>query len=100
MNGNIQVLMKQAQKMQKDMMNAKEEIDNTVYEGKSSLVTVKVKGNKELQEVIIDADSLEKEDIEMLQDMIVVAVNEAHKQIDKDTEQKMGKYTQGMPGLF
>ena len=100
MNGNIQALMKQAQKMQKDMMNAKEEIDNTVYEGKSSLVTVKVKGNKELQEVIIDADSLEKEDIEMLQDMIVVAVNEAHKKIDKDTEQKMGKYTQGMPGLF
>ena len=100
MNGNIQVLMKQAQKMQKDMMNAKKEIDNTVYEGKSSLVTVKVKGNKELQEVIIDADSLEKDDIEMLQDMIVVAVNEAHRQIDKDTEQKMGKYTQGMPGLF
>ena len=100
MNGNIQVLMKQAQKMQKDMMNAKKEIDNTVYEGKSSLVKVKVRGNKELQEVIIDADSLEKDDIEMLQDMIVVAFNEDHRQIDKDTEQKMGKYTQGMPGLF
>ena len=97
---NMQAMLKQAQQMQKDMMKAKGEIDNTIYEGKSSLVTVKVKGTKELQEVIIDADSLEKEDIEMLQDMIVVAVNEANKQIDKDTEQKMGKYTQGMPGLF
>jgi hypothetical protein len=97
---NMQAMLKQAQKMQKDMMSAKDEIDKTIYEGKSSLVTVKVKGTKELQEVIIDADSLEKEDIEMLQDMIVVAINEANKQIDKDTEQKMGKYTQGMPGLF
>lgn len=100
MNGNMQAMLKQVQKMQKDMMKEKDEIDNTVYEGKSSLVSVKVKGTKELAEVNIDADSLEKEDIEMLQDMIVVAVNEAHKQIDKDTEQKMGKYTQGMPGLF
>ena len=97
---NMQAMLKQAKKKQNDMMKAKEEIDNTIYEGKSSLVTVKVKGNKELQEVIIDADTLEKEDIEMLQDMIVVAVNEANKQIDKDTEQKMGRYTQGMPGLF
>ena len=45
---NIQAMMKQAQKMQKDMMNAKEEIDNTTFEGKSSLVTVQMKGTKEL----------------------------------------------------
>ena len=97
---NIQAMMKQAQKMQNDMMKEKAVIDETIYEGKSSLVSVKMKGTKELVEVKIDADSLEKEDIEMLEDMIVVAINEANKQIDKDTEQKMGKFTQGMPGLF
>lgn len=97
---NMQAMLKQAQKMQNDMMKEKAIIDETIYEEKSSLVSVKVKGTKELVEVKIDADSLEKEDIEMLQDMIVVAVNEANKQIDKDTEQKMGKFTQGMPGLF
>ena len=98
--GNIQAMMKQAQKMQKDMMNEKNKIDETIYEGKSSLVSIKMKGNKELLEVNIDADELTREDIEMLQDMIVVAVNEANKKIDQDTEQKLGKYTQGMPGLF
>ena len=97
---NMQAMLKQAQKMQNDMMKEKAVIDETIYEGKSSLVSIKMKGTKELVEVKIDADSLEKEDIEMLEDMIVVAINEANKQIDKDTEQKMGKFTQGMPGLF
>lgn len=97
---NIQAMMKQAQKLQKEMMNAKEEIDNKVFIGKSSLVTVEVKGNKTVKKLSIDADSLEKDDIEMLEDMIVVAINDAMSQIDKETEQKMGKYTQGMPGLF
>ncbi len=97
---NMQAMLKQAQKMQNDMMKEKKAIDETIYEGKSSLVSVKMKGTKELVEVKIDAETMEKDDIEMLQDMIVVAINEANKQIDKDTEQKMGKFTQGMPGLF
>lgn len=97
---NIQAMMKQAQKIQKDMMSAKEQIDNTVYEGSSSFVSVKVKGTKEIVEIKIDQESLDKDDIEMLQDMLMVAINEANKKIDKDTEAKLGKYTQGMPGLF
>lgn len=97
---NIQAMMKQAQKLQKEMMNAKEEIDNKIFIGKASLVTVEVKGDKNIKKVSIDADSLEKDDIEMLEDMILVAINDAMNQIDKETEQKMGKYTQGMPGLF
>ncbi len=97
---NIQAMMKQAQKMQKDMIKAKEEIDNTIFEGKSSLVTIQMKGTKEIAKVKIEAESLEKEDIEMLEDMIQVAVNDANKKIDKETEEKMGKYTKGMPGLF
>ena len=97
---NIQAMMKQAQKMQKDMLNSKEEVDNMTFEGKSSLVTVTMKGTKEIIKVKIDAEQIEKDEIEMLEDMILVAVNEASKKVDKTTEEKMGKYTQGMPGLF
>ena len=97
---NIQAMMKQAQKLQKDMLSAKEEINNTIFEGKSSFVTVKVKGSKEIESIKIDADTMEKEDIEMLEDMLLVAINDAMKQIDAMTEKKLGKYTQGMTGLF
>ena len=97
---NIQAMMKQAQKMQKEMMSAKEEIDNTIFEGKSSFVTVKVKGTKEMESIKIDSESLEKDDIEMLEDMLLVAINDAMKQIDDLTNKKLGKFTQGMPGLF
>ena len=97
---NIQAMMKQAQKLQNDMLKEKQQIDEKIFEGKSSLVTVKVKGTKEITEVKINAESLEKDDIEMLEDMILVAVNEANHKIDVETEEKMGKYTKGMPGLF
>lgn len=97
---NIQAMMKQAQKMQKDMMAAKDEIDKTVFTAKSSFVTVEVMGNKKIKTIKIDSEGLEKDEIEILEDMILVAVNDAMKQIDKETEKKLGKYTQGMPGLF
>ncbi len=97
---NIQAMMKQAQKMQKDMMNEKNKIDETLYEGKSSIVTATVKGSKEIEKIKIDAENMDKDEIEMLEDMIVVAINDAFKKIDKDVEEKMGKYTKGMPGLF
>ncbi len=97
---NIQAMMKQAQKLQKDMMNEKEKIDQTEYIGTSSFVTVIMMGDKTIKEIKIDNESLDKEEIEMLQDMLVVAINQAMKQIDDDTNKKLGKYTQGMPGLF
>ncbi len=97
---NIQAMMKQAQKMQKDMLATKEEIDKMIFEGKSSFVTVEVNGKKELINIKIESENMDKDDIEMLQDMIVVAVNEAMKKVDEETENKMGKFTQGMPGLF
>lgn len=97
---NIQAMMKQAQKLQKEMLTAKEEINNTIFEGKSSFVNVKIKGNKEIENIKIDIDKIEKDDIEMLEDMIVVAINDAMKKIDEETEKKLGKFTQGMPGLF
>ena len=97
---NIQAMMKQAQKLQKDMMKAKEEIDNTIFTGTSSFVSVEMKGTKEITKIKIDAENIEADEIEMLEDMILVAVNEASKKVDDETEKKMGKYTQGMPGLF
>ena len=64
------------------------------------MVTIKMNGKKEILNVKIDIEQIELDDCELLQDMIVVAFNDAMRQIDKETESKMGKYTQGMPGLF
>ena len=97
---NMQAMLKQAQKLQKDMLATQEEINNKEFTGKSSIVTVKMNGKKELLDVKIDMDQIEVDDVELLQDMITVALNDAMKQIDKETEAKMGKYTKGMPGLF
>ena len=97
---NIQAMMKQAQKIQKEMMDAKEKLDKEIFESKKSFVTVKAYGNKSIASIEIDSESLEKDDIEMLQDLIVVVTNDVMSQIDKETEKVMGKYTQGMPGLF
>lgn len=97
---NIQAMMKQAQKLQKDMMSEKEKIDQTEYVGTSSFVTVTVMGDKKVKSIKIDSKNIEEDEIEMLEDMIVVAINNALNQIDQDTEKKLGKYTQGLPGLF
>ena len=97
---NIQAMMKQAQKLQKEMSDTKNEIDNKTYEFTKSFVTIKMKGNNVLEEVKINMDSLEKEDIEMLEDLLLVAINEANSQIAQELEEKMGKYTKGIPGLF
>jgi hypothetical protein len=96
---NMQAMLRQAQQMQKDMLKAKEEIDNTEFTGESSFVKVTLKGDKTVKQVEIDADTLDKDDIEALQDMIVVAVNDANKKIDAETQKKMGKFG-NIPGLF
>ena len=98
---NIQALMKQAQSMQKDMLKAKEEIEKTVFEGKNGIVTVEVMGSKVIKKITIEnKETLENDELEMLEDMLVVAINDAFSKIDSMTEQKMGKYTNSMPGLF
>lgn len=96
---NMQAMLRQAQQMQKDMLKAKEEIDNTEFVGESSFVKVTLKGNKTVKQVEIDAESLDKDDIEALEDMLVVAINDANKQIDTETQKKMGKFG-NIPGLF
>lgn len=93
-------MMKQAQKLQKDMMKVKEEIDSTEFVGESSLVKVTIKGTKEVVKVEIDkSNSLDADDLEMLEDMIMVALNEANKKVDEMTENKMGKFG-NIPGIF
>lgn len=96
---NMQAMLKQAQSLQKDMMKIKDEIDSTEFVGESSFVKVTVKGTKEIISVEITAQSLDSDDIEALQDMIVVATNQAMKKIDDLTEKKMGKFG-NIPGLF
>jgi len=97
---NMQALLRQAQNMQKDMLKVKGEIDNTVFVGESSLVKVEVMGNKKLKSVKINSsECIEADEIEMLEDMILVAVNSAMEKIDKTTEDKMGKFG-NIPGLF
>ena len=98
---NMQALMREAQKMQKNLQKTQEELANTKYEGVSSLVTIILDGNKNIVSVKINSgDTLEKEDIEMLEDMILVAFKDASKKVDADKEKKLGKYGQGLAGLM
>ena len=100
-NMNIQNLMREAQKMQKDLQKTQEELTNTVYEGTSSFVTIKLNGNKDVISVNFSKEmSLENEDLEMLEDMILVAFQDASKKVDADKEKKLGKYGQGLAGLM
>ena len=98
---NMQALMRQAQNLQKDMLKTKEELDKMEFTSTSSFVTVKVNGKKDVLSVKITPDAdFEVSYMEILEEMIQVAINDAFKQVDKETEKKMGKYSSMMPGLF
>jgi nucleoid-associated protein EbfC len=101
--GNMQKMMKQMQKMQKDMQKAQEELTAKTVEGTAGggMVTVLVNGNKEVLEVKIKEEVVDPEDIEMLQDLVLAATNDALKKVDEITNETMGKFTQGLniPGL-
>lgn len=102
--GNMQGMMKKMQKMQKEMAKAQEELEVTLFEGTAGggVVKVTVAGNKMVQSVVLDEDIVDPEDIEMLQDLILTATNEALKKVETQTAETMGKYTSGMniPGLM
>ena len=98
---NMQKLMMEAQKMQAKLQKEQFELENTNYEGKSSLVTVTINGKKEVKSVKIDVtDDISKDDAEMLEDMIMLAMNDAVKKADADKEKRLGKYGQGLTGLM
>lgn len=100
---NMQQLMRQAQKMQDQMLKAQEELDEKVYEASAGggMVSCKVSGKRELLELSIKPEAVDPDDVEMLQDMIMAAVNEALREGEKVREETMGKMAPaGMGGLF
>ncbi len=95
---NMQNLMAQAQRMQRDMQKKKEEIDSTLFTGNSEMVEVVFNGKKEMISIKIKAE-IASDDIEILEDMIVLASKDAVAKIDKEIEEKMGSLG-GLGGLF
>lgn len=96
---NMQAMMRQVQNMKNEITKIKDEIDNMEFSSTNSFVTVFANGKKEILKIEIDNDSLDNDDVEMLQDILVVALNDVFKKIDDLTEKKMSKYG-NIPGLF
>lgn len=101
MPGNMNNLMKQAQKMQKQMEEQVKELEEKVYEATAGggVVKVTISGKKEIQEVHIDPEVVDPDDIEMLEDLVMAAVNEAIRLQEEDQNEKMTKITGNMGGL-
>lgn len=98
---NMQKLMMEAQKMQAKLQKEQAELESSKYEGTSSLVTVVINGKKEVTSVKLNIDEeISKEDVEMLEDMIMLAMNDAVKKAESDKEKRLGKYGQGLTGLM
>lgn len=98
---NQQAMMR-LKKMQKQMMEAQEKLEKTIFTGTAGggMVTVEVKGSHEVVSVKIDPDALEsKEDIEMIEDTLVAALNDANKKLEAETQKVMGAFGGGF-GLF
>ena len=97
---NMQNLMAQAQRMQRDIMKKKEEVEKQSFTGKSELVEITMNGNKVVTEIIKKNENLTKDDIEVLQDMIMIATNNAIKNVDQAMEKAMVQYGSALNGLF
>ena len=102
--GNMQAMIRQAQKMQEDMQALQEELDAKEYDisAGGGMVNVKITGKKEILAIDIKPDIVDPDDIETLSDILVAAVNQAIKQVDTTNNEAMEKVTGGMnmPGLF
>ena len=96
--GNMNNMIRQAQKMQQDMMKAQEELESKTYEAQAGggVVSASVSGKKELLSVTIDPEAVDPDDVEMLQDLIVAAVNEALRRASEDAASQMSKLTGGL----
>lgn len=104
MGGNMNNMIKQAQKMQQEMMKMQDEMEATEFESTAGggVITVKVSGSKQILDVNIKPEAVDPDDVEMLQDLIITAVNDAMKKVDEANNSKMSRLTGGMnfPGLF
>lgn len=98
MPGNMNNLMKQAQKMQKQMEDTTKELEEKEYEAAAGggVVKVKMNGKKEITELHLDEEVVDKDDIEMLEDLVMAAVNEVIRIQSEDEKNQLGKITGGM----
>lgn len=101
MPGNMNNLMKQAQKMQKQMEEMNKSMEDKEWEASAGggAVKVKVSGKKEILSVKLSKEVVDPDDIEMLEDLIVAAVNEALRKMEEETQEAMGGITGGLGGL-
>lgn len=99
-----QNMIKKIQQMQRDMVKAQQELEASTFYGSAGGQMVKVEfyGNKQMKDIVINPEVIESpEDLEMLQDTIIAAVNDCVGKIDEETESVMSEFTGGgMPGLF
>ena len=104
MPGNMNNLMKQAQRMQKQMEQTQAELEEKEYESSAGggVVKVKINGQKEITSITIDQEVVDPDDVEMLQDLVVAAVNEAMRKAEAEANANMSKLTGGLNlgGLF
>ena len=100
--GNMQQLMRQAQKMQQQMEKLQEDLDGRTYEATSGggMVRAVVNGKRELTALEIKPEAVDPDDIEMLQDLVLAAVNEALRAGEETREKEMSRVSGGMGGLF
>ena len=101
MGGNMNNMMKQLKKAQENMQKKQEEIEATILEVDKGMVKVEITGKKEIKSITIDPELVDQDDVEMLEDLIMVAVNEAIAKADDLMNSEMGKLTGGLgvPGL-
>ncbi|MCQ2541188.1 MAG: YbaB/EbfC family nucleoid-associated protein [Lachnospiraceae bacterium] len=97
MPGNMNNLMKQAQRMQRQMEENQKELESKEFTAKAGggAVEVTVKGTKEMVKIVLDKEAVDPDDVETLQDMIIAATNEALRQVDAVNEANMGKMNLG-----
>lgn len=104
MGTNMNNMIKQAQKMQQEMMKMQTEMEQSSYEATSGggAVSVKMSGKKELLEIKISPEVVDGDDVEMLEDLVLVAINDVLKKVDEASQSQMSRLTGGMniPGLF
>ena len=101
---NQAAMMKQAQKMQQEMLRMQEEMENKTYTATAGggMVSASVNGKHEVVDLKINPEAVDPDDVEMLQDMVIAAVNEAMRTADQESQQNMARLTSGLNlgGLF
>lgn len=102
MNGmNMNKMMKQVKQLQKQMGAEQEQINSTDFKGKSpeDMVVVTFSGDRKMKDMKIKPEALDPEDPDMTSDLVISAVNDALEKIEKTTQDSLGKYTKGIPGM-